>query len=654
MKKKKWPIIIVIIIILIVAGLGGVFYYKSVHRTEKKQNHHGTIVKKNVKTLDDDSKLQPEKVKENALIYDKKPDYKEGDVIVSGVISAAPNGFIRRVVKIKKSGKKYVLQTEPAMLTDVFEEAHITKTFQLGEFDVDETEVNNNETGQRQNENGVQKVNYMPETTGNYKAVPLSSEHTEESKYLISKSFQYQEGEVSAEGEIGFNAYLQLIIDIDHGDVKFGIAETNESTGKLNMSYQIEKEMKDKSKTFYSKSYPNSEFVVAGIPIVITNQLEAVCDANAKGNINIAVDFDANAKDTVGFLYNSKTGRVEKINKYKRDSNGINWSTEGEAKGEASADVMVHLISKLYGSTGADLGIGVIGKAEGEAKVSAKPELLGFAGKLDLSLSPKITGKLVVEKPVVHEKLKEQTLFDKDLKAFWSKVWKSSDEWKKDLAWKAPSIKPIEDKEITIPKDFDSTYKTRYEDINKVTCPVFEFSYPSSRWKVTHEEVGNAQGDYSVLDEEVTISNDRGVEITYWSTSNALGGGSHVAQVIKITKVADSSFVPSYPAGTDEDCSSLGNFMVAKLHVIKENAGEHESDEYKNVDGETFYAVIPESEVGENEFLAQAGHVDAFSWEYADTYAFIATSPDGKFSQSEEKDVIGILESFKEANEVEE
>ena len=388
-------------------------------------------MKKNVKTLDDNSELQPEKVKDNALIYDKKPDYKKGDIIVSGVISAAPDGFIRRVVEIKKSGKKYVVQTELAMLTDVFEEAHITKTFQLGEFDVDETEMNNNEIGQRQSENDAQKVNYTPETIGNYKAVPLASGQNEQSEYLISKSFQYQEDGVSAEGEIGFNAYLQLIIDIDHGDIKFGIAETNESTGKLNMSYQIEKELKDKSKTFYSKSYPNSEFVVAGIPIVITNQLEAVCGASAKGNIDIAVNFDANAKDTIGFLYNSKTGRVEKINKYKRDSTGINWSTEGEAKGESSADVMLHLISKLYGSTGADLGIGVIGKAEGEAKVSAKPELLGFAGKLNLALSPKITGKLVVEKPVIHEKLKEQELFDKDLKAFWSNEWKSSDEWKK-------------------------------------------------------------------------------------------------------------------------------------------------------------------------------------------------------------------------------
>ena len=131
--------------------------------------------------------------------------------------------------------------------------------------------------------------------------------------------------------------------------------------------------------------------------------------------------------------------------------------------------------------------------------------------------------------------------------------------------------KPIEDKEITISKDFDSTYKTRYEDIYKVTCPVFEFSYPSSRWKVTDEEVGNAQDD--LIAEKVTISNDRGVEITYWDTNKALGTHAHILQVIKITKVADSSFVPSYPAGTDMDCSSLGNFMVAKLHVIKEMDG---------------------------------------------------------------------------------
>lgn len=649
MKKKKWPIIIAVIIILIVAGLGGVFYYKSVHRTEKKQNHHSTIVKKNVKTLDDKSELQPEKVKDNALIYDKKPDYKKGDIIVSGVISAAPDGFIRRVVEMKKSGKKYVVQTEPAMLTDVFEEAHITKTFQLGEFDVDETEMNNNETGQRQSENDAQKVNYTPETIENYKAVPLASGQNEQSEYLISKSFQYQEDGVSAEGEIGFNAYLQLIIDIDHGDIKFGIAETNESTGKLNMSYQIEKELKDKSKTFYSKSYPNSEFIVAGIPIVITNQLEAVCDASAKGNIDIAVNFDANAKDTVGFLYNSKTGRVEKINKYKRDSNGINWSTEGEAKGEASADVMIHLISKLYGSTGADLGIGVIGKAEGEAKVSAKPELLGFAGKLDLALSPKITGKLVVEKPVVHEKLKEQELFDKDLKAFWSKEWKSSDEWKKDLVWKENG-KENEQKSTGIidsvlrSDKLDSTYETCWGEVNTITYPKFAFDYPSS-WNVSKEV-----DPYS---EVVKISNGRGSIVTYSlyieikGGEESIGGSMATMYRVEASKVADSSFIPGYVQDTDH--SDLGKFAVAKLKETGELNMATDSD-FTDTDGPVAYAVIPESQLGVHEDVRQV-YNQHFGFNYSGCVALIAENTEGKFSKEEEETVIDILKSFRVVDE---
>lgn len=625
----------IVLVLIIGAGIGGIFYYKLSHR-EKKQISDGensTIVKQNVKVIDGDSDLQPVEVNEDSIVFEKNPNYKKNDVIVAGIIDAAPDGFIRRVVKIEKKGKEYQIKTKQAMLTDVFEKAHIIKTIKLEEDDIEETDVNVNESGQVQDKSAVNRVNYQAEKEENYKAIPLDSENDEETEYLINKSFEYEEDEVSAKGELGFNAYLQLIIDIDHGNVKFGIAETNESNGKLNMSYKLEKEMKDKEKTFYSQKYPNYEFIVSGIPIVVTNQVEATCGAKAKGEINISVDFEANTKDTVGFLYDSRTGKVEKIKKYKEDSEGLDWSTAASAKGDVSADIMLHLISKLYGSTGADLGIGVVGKAEGEVKVSTKPELVGvgFAGKLGLSLSPEIEGKLIVEKPVVHKKLKEQTLFDKELKAFWSKEWKSSDEWKKDLAWTETG-----EERTGI---FDSKYTTRYQETYAITCPVFEFSYPSSRWKVTDEEVG--QGPIA---EKVTISNSRGVEITYWSCNGDLGGYGRLLQIADVSKAADSSFTPSIPNGTDSDFSYLGKFMVAKVHIIEENDGS--SEENTAVDGETFYAVIPESEIGKTDFEAQYGHIDAFSWEYPSKYAFIATSPDGKFSKNEEKDVIEILKSF--------
>lgn len=620
MKKKKWPLIIFILIILIMAGIGGVFYYNHKMHSEdnkkdtSKKNSNSTIVKPNVKILDGDSELQPIEVDDNTLVFNKKPNYKKNDVVVAGIIDEAPDGFIRKILNVKKSGKKYKVQTENAMLTDVFEEAHVIKTFEIGEDEIEEAD-------------------------SDYKIVPLKSgdsgEDSEE-EYLISKSFEYEEDEVKAEGEIGFNAYLQVVMEIEHGNIKFGIAETNEGTGKLDMSYKLEKEMKDKNKTFYSRKIPNYEFLVAGVPIVITNQIEASCGAKAKGEIDINVDSEAKAKDTVGFLYDSRTGKIEKVNTYERDSSGINWKTAGKAKGEASADLIFHLISKLYGSTGTDLGVGVGGNASGEVQISAKKDLMGYAGKIDLSLSPKVTGKIIVEKPIVDKKLKEKELFNKDLDPFWSKEWKSSDEWKKDLTWTETG-----EQRTGI---FDSTYKTRYGEINAVTCPKFEFSYPSNRWKVTNEMINE-----DPIAENVTISNNRNVEINYWACNKELGGGAHLSQIAEITKVADSSFHPSIPDGTDSDFSYLGNFIVAKIHIIKENDGS--SEEYTDVNGENFYAVIPESKIGEEEFWAQAEHIDAFSWEYPSNYAFIATSPDGRFTLNEEQNVIEILKSFKSVEE---
>ena len=47
--------------------------------------------------------------------------------------------------------------------------------------------------------------------------------------------------------------------------------------------------------------------------------------------------------------------------------------------------------------------------------------------------------------------------------------------------------------------------------------------------------------------------------------------------------------------------------------------------------------------------MGQAGHIDEFSFEYPSPYAFIAESPNGEFTQKEEKQVVEILESFTEA-----
>lgn len=53
-------------------------------------------------------------------------------------------GFIRRVTNVSKKNDVYVYETEPALLTDVFEEAHIIRRFQLTEEGVEEDDFSEN------------------------------------------------------------------------------------------------------------------------------------------------------------------------------------------------------------------------------------------------------------------------------------------------------------------------------------------------------------------------------------------------------------------------------------------------------------------------------------------------------------------------------
>ena len=67
---------------------------------------------------------------------------------------------------------------------------------------------------------------------------------------------------------------------------------------------------------------------------------------------------------------------------------------------------------------------------------------------------------------------------------------------------------------------------------------------------------------------------------------------------VEASKVAESSFVPSYVQATDY--SNLGKFVVAQLKVTGELDMKVDSD-FKEVDGSIAYAVIPESLLGIDE-----------------------------------------------------
>lgn len=631
MKRKKVLLGIVIALVLIL--MISVVVVAVQNGNKKKKNNGDIIVKDNVYTITEGNEFENalSDVSENQLVFDKNPKYKKGDIIVAGIIDEARDGFIRKVIKTEKKEKQYIVETEPAFLTDVFEKAHVLKTIQLTENGVKEgnDQLPQVSAGKRSNE--FQRVSNAEKNT-DYSIVKLSDteEQEEEDKDLGASFYTSFEEDINdittMRGEAGFDIWLELELEIANGDIVFGIVAKNETEAELHLTCSEEME-REIERVVFQKRLPRYEFNVSGVPIVLTNELETVLGAGAEMEGSIEIDFDVSSQNAYGFIYDSRNGNVSEIKEDNSDTSGLNWNTAVQVTGTGTADVSLHLITKLYGSTGIDMGIGVQGKATGEAKLSAKPDIGGYAGRLELAIAPKVDGTLVVEVPVIDEKLEEQELFEKELKPFWKEEWKSSHDWKADLEWSETGEK-------------GKTYITRFGEVNAITYPAFQFDIPFG-WEVTAEEV-RSDG------ETVTISNDRGVTVTYSHLSvpvgdQATGGSAATMLRVEATEVAESSFKPGYVQATDH--SDLGRFVVAKLKTTGELDMMNDTD-FTEVDGKAAYAVIPESQLGINEAVRNPYCVE-YGFNYSRGISLIAEAPEDGFTEKEEKQVIEILQSFR-------
>lgn len=637
MKKKILRTIIVFVVLFVAMLIVILGYNKLQDRNKQKED---TIVKKNVKviTSETNKEKQPVSVTDDSIIFNLNPGYKEGDVIVSGITSTSKNGFIRKVIGIENKGDNYVIKTEPAVLTDVFEKAQIYKRIKL-------TEEGNKSAsysiGKDGNNGAVQVQNAMSEIDNSYRTIMLADKKETDdenngTEYVFGQKFEKESDPFTISGEAEFDVWLDIKIEIKHGNITCGMAIKSKEGGKILLKCGKDWN-KEKKWGLWEKSLPNYEFVVAGIPIVVTNKLELNAEAGAELEGNIGLSYELTSETTTGFEFKSKTGKVKEIKEIDYDSDGLQWETIS-VSGEASAKIAIHYISKLYGCSGIDVSAGILGKAEGEANQTANTDLEGgYAGSLELSINPEIQGELIVDIPVFAEDLKKQPLFEAKMKPLWSKHWESSVKWKDDLEWTETGKQ-------------GSKYITRYSEVNNIACPVFQFDVPWG-WKIESEEVGNGLDE---IDEKVVLTNEKGVTVTYWACQHQLGGRSELMLKADISKVADSEFKPTIPDGVgvdessaDEPYANLGTMIVAKIHVTGEMDMKIDT-EYSDCDS-VFYAVVPEAYVGEREFIGQAGEVDEFSFPYPTPYAFIAESADGTFTAGEEKQIINILKSFKEA-----
>ena len=185
MKKINKKFVIVSIIVVLVIGFIGYSFINN-----NKQDDQ-TVIKENVISLTDEKQkaYQLLNVFNNQLIFQDNPHYEKGDVLVSGITDLTPNGFIRKVVQVKKEKNQYVVETTNGLLADVFETANISKKLYLTEDGV----VDN------KNENVV------------YKQHPSIQYLKNEKKDKVESNFKYETDEkVELEGKVAFKPWIDV------------------------------------------------------------------------------------------------------------------------------------------------------------------------------------------------------------------------------------------------------------------------------------------------------------------------------------------------------------------------------------------------------------------------------------------------------------
>lgn len=174
--------------------------------------------------------------------------------------------------------------------------------------------------------------------------------------------------------------------------------------------------------------------------------------------------------------------------------------------------------------------------------------------------------------------------------------------------------------------------------------PIFRINY-SDNWKVEQEDM-EEDHEWDIL------SNDRGVEINIYSMESGFesqySGGGYIMQYAHCTKVEDSALVVETYNGKED--SWLGKFVVAKIKVYAyENCESEDVGGEVECDGPTYYALVPESYLGEVLFKLTKC-LEACSWQYGSgrEVSIIAEAPEGGFTPEEEEEVIRILSTFKQ------
>lgn len=258
---------------------------KECDKVEKKveSNENGKVeLSENTRIIPENLSKSIVSVNETSVVFNAENDLlssiKVGDIIVASVSERAPDGFLRTVNKIEKSGTSYTFYTTQASLENaiVNGEIHIDRPVSLN---IDQ-----------------ENSNYSAAKTDAYsnsytRSIPLN--------YVIydaDRNNATTYDQVKTNGSLVLNANMFLDIRISGGRLQYFVANTTfGATNTLSLTVGGVLTVAPTSKNIFTSTLPNVTFFVGSLPITIKPKVDVYVDYSGRVSAYAKYSYNASA-----------------------------------------------------------------------------------------------------------------------------------------------------------------------------------------------------------------------------------------------------------------------------------------------------------------------------------------------------------------------
>ena len=488
---------------------------------------------------------------------------QEGSVLVAGVTDATPHGLLRRVVSATPGqDDQVVLATEQAALTDAIERCDIdfsASVTQDGAYDVRTTD---------NLQSNAAASGILSQLVG--LVAPASADAEENADDSTdSKLFEFDEDGVEASFEVNLEGKLQ----IQDGAANLRLVIHPEGEFSIGTGTLLEASNEGDPTELASFRLPNLEFAVAGVPVVITDELAVSYEYTHELKASL---FDIHAKldYQVGVQYAGGQG-VSGVWEDDSEAPTVDLTPDSLGKVSLSMDDKLNFTLKprLYGLAGFDATVALASKLDADASPfgaqnGVTVEEGGFAigglpGTFCGHLKEKVTLPISLALSAGEDTV--TTMFKASLPDLLDRKGKL--EWTSEPLFSSEDTITLLDVELSAENPatavdisgvaLANTATTTWGEANAITYPAFSVDYPDG-WSVVDDAV-------TPTSEVLTLSDGNGAEVRvgYLAVLAAANADNGIWAEPGVTAelATASSFVPGRVQ--DTDLTGLGEFMVA-------------------------------------------------------------------------------------------